>query len=354
MTAQRKPDPRVVAGALLRQFRRDARSLPWRRSLDPYAIWISEVMLQQTQVAAVIPYFERWMTALPNVRRLAASSEHQVLDLWAGLGYYTRPRRLLDAARIIVRERDGRLPDSIEGWLALPGIGRYTAGAICSIAFNQPTPIVDGNVNRVLSRLHGFRGPVDRPRHRNRVWRLADDLVHHADALPATRGRRNCSDLNQALMELGATICTPRKPNCARCPLRRMCVARRRGRPTAYPRPSPRSPGLRQRLFVLLLERRGRYFVRRASTKGWNAGLWEFPTVSDPGCRWLRGRRLFDLTHTITRHHFRVRVLHAGARKQQDLVPGRGRWLTPADLDDWPLSGLHRKIARRLALAASP
>jgi A/G-specific adenine glycosylase len=210
--------------SLLIWFAQHARDLPWRKTIDPYAIWISEVMLQQTQVTTVIPYWRRWMEHLPTIEALAGAKLERVLKLWEGLGYYTRARHIREAAKIIVRQHDGHFPSQFDDVLALPGIGRYTAGAICSIAFNQPTPILDGNVTRVLSRIFGIRGKVWDKTVQERLWNHAQSLVSLA-GLKIADLARPCARLNEALMELGAIICTPRNPRCGSCPVRKLCSA---------------------------------------------------------------------------------------------------------------------------------
>src|ERR1700761_3320382 len=200
---------RAIVASLLHWFDKNARDLPWRRTRDPYAIWVSEIMLQQTQVKTVIPYWERWMRELPTIELLAKANPQKIHKLWEGLGYYTRVRNMQRAAQIIVNEQAGNFPDDFESILNLPGIGRYTAGAICSIAFNQPTPILDGNVMRVLTRVFGIsENPRDKKANAQ-LWELAEQLV--ALAAPK-RSEGGCSHLNQSLMELGALICTPREP----------------------------------------------------------------------------------------------------------------------------------------------
>src|SRR2546425_303209 len=192
------PRPGALAQLLLNWFKQNARDLPWRRTRDPYAIWISEIMLQQTQVKTVIPYWQRWMRRLPDVRALARARPDAVLKLWEGLGYYLRARNLHQAARTIVDQHGGRFPEQFDEVLALPGIGRYTAGAICSIAFNQPTPVLDGNVIRVLTRWFGITTNPREKSTNKKLWELAEQLVVNAAKLP---GKQNCSQLNQALME---------------------------------------------------------------------------------------------------------------------------------------------------------
>jgi A/G-specific adenine glycosylase len=221
---------RALSGALVRWVRRDHRDLPWRLGRDPYAIWVSEIMLQQTRVEVVVPYYERFLERFPDVEALAAAPLDDVLRAWAGLGYYRRARQLHAAAAIVARDHHGRLPADEAALRALPGIGRYTAGAIRSIAFGEPAPIVDGNVARVLSRLFALPGGPGDSVWERRLWTLAGQLV------PAT----DPSAFNQGLMELGATVCTPRSPRCAACPLARHCRALAEGRPEAYPPPRPR------------------------------------------------------------------------------------------------------------------
>src|SRR6266404_3812291 len=204
---------------LLRWYRRQHRQLPWRATRDPYRIWVSEVMLQQTRVDTVLPYYARWLRAFPTIRALAQARADRVLKLWEGLGYYSRARNLHRAAQTVVREYGGKLPRTAEGLRQLPGIGRYTAGAIASIAFDERTPLVDGNVARVFARIFAIRANVKSPRTLDCLWNLAENL------LPDT----NAGEFNQALMELGALVCTPVNPRCAACPMRRVCLAKARG-----------------------------------------------------------------------------------------------------------------------------
>ncbi|MBC7172514.1 MAG: A/G-specific adenine glycosylase, partial [Polyangiaceae bacterium] len=208
-----------IRSALLEWFDRAQRDLPWRRTLDPYAIWVSEVMLQQTRVETVIPYYERFLTRFPTPAALAEAEEDAVLAAWSGLGYYRRARMLHAGAREVVATYGGAVPEAREARLALPGVGRYTAGAIGSIAFGKPEPIVDGNVARVLSRVRFIETPPGRADTERRLWDEAERLVY---------GERPGA-LNQALMELGATVCTPSSPRCTECPIARACAARSKG-----------------------------------------------------------------------------------------------------------------------------
>ncbi len=206
---------RKIQKALLDWFGRDQRDLPWRQTGDPYPIWVSEVMLQQTQVQTVIPYFRRWMKTFPTLQKLARSRQETVLKHWEGLGYYSRVRNLHRAAQQVVKKHQGRLPDTYEELIQLPGIGRYTAGALLSIAFDQPAPVLDGNVKRVLSRLFAISANGEASAHEKWLWDTSAELV------PAKRP----GDFNQAMMELGATVCLPKKPLCGVCQLQTQCEA---------------------------------------------------------------------------------------------------------------------------------
>lgn len=349
---------RRITNNLLAWFRAHARDLPWRRTCDPYAIWISEVMLQQTQVKTVIPYWERWMKCLPNVRALARASERRVLKLWEGLGYYSRARNLHRAAKIIVAQCGGTFPPDFESVLDLPGIGRYTAGAICSIAFNQPQPIVDGNVIRVLTRLFGLRGNPKERRVNEKLWGLATQLVKSAQQIDAGRG---CSHLNQALMELGATICLPQNPRCSQCPVRRACVARMTDRVDRFPELPRRAGSTERRVATFVFERDGRYLVRQRPARVVNQGLWEFPNIElnngltlaelarkHIGLDVSRAQLLRTIRHTITRYHITMKVFHCAAPSESI---ADGKWLTLREIEKLPFPSAHRQIARGIAQA---
>ena len=276
----------AITSALLRWFRTAARDLPWRRTLDPYAIWVSEIMLQQTQVKTVIPYWERWMRELPGVRALASLDRDRLLKLWEGLGYYTRARNLQKAARQIVDQHQGQFPKTYAEILALPGVGRYTAGAICSLAYNQPTALLDGNVVRVLTRLDAVSEDPRERKTNEGLWERAQALVEEANSLSPSHSPQlagNCSSLNQSLMELGATICTPRSPDCAQCPLKILCKARALDRVEDFPRLPKREKPTPRRFHAFVIEQRGSIWVRRRPEGIVNAGLWEFPNVEVMG-----------------------------------------------------------------------
>jgi A/G-specific adenine glycosylase len=278
---------------LLGWFSANARDLPWRRTRDPYAIWVSEIMLQQTQVKTVIPYWERWLRALPTVEAAAAASPDKIHKLWEGLGYYTRARNLQKAARQIVERHGGKFPRSFDDILALPGIGRYTAGAICSIAFNQPTPILDGNVIRVLTRVFGILKNPREKKTNAQLWQLAERLVIHGANLEprALRPAPHASHLNQSLMELGALICTPRNPQCKICPVGKLCVAFQENRVNELPNLGKRETATARHFVAFVAERNGRFLVRQRPAGIVNAHLWEFPNVEIDPSRSSSGRQ---------------------------------------------------------------
>ena len=269
MRAPPRATPAGLRQALLRWFDRHKRDLPWRRSRDPYAIWVSEVMLQQTQVATVIPYWHRFLERFPTVESLAAAELPDVFAQWRGLGYYTRARNLHRAAREIAARHGGRLPSTAEELLSLPGFGRYTAGAVASIAFGEEAPLVDGNVARVLARLFELEGaPGDRAREK-RLWQLAARLV---------RGARP-GDFNQALMELGATVCRSEDPSCPACPLSRGCGALSANRVSELPPPRIRATKRFLRMAVAVWWRDQALLHARRAEGGLFGGLWELPSV---------------------------------------------------------------------------
>lgn len=365
------PATRPIVRRLLQWFPEHARELPWRRTLDPYAIWVSEIMLQQTQVKTVIPYHARWLRALPDVPRLAAAPLEQIHKLWEGLGYYLRARNLQRAAAVVMAQHAGQLPEDFEALLALPGIGRYTAGAISSIAFNQPRPIVDGNVVRVLARLFVLTGnPKDRLVN-ERFWSLAGELVTTAHqqkplATPADGPLQlagNCSALNQSLMELGATLCTPTKPQCGVCPLRALCVARRTDTVDRHPETVPREAITHRRVVAFIIRRAKQVLVRQRPTGVVNAHFWEFPNVeisrheSDPaqvaavqlGLTPRIVEPLGVIRHSITRYRIALECFALdGVRRAP---AGLGVWRPVSRLAELAFTAAHRKLLKRAGFA---
>ncbi len=258
---------KAIRRALLRWYRANARDFPWRRSRDPYAIWVSETMLQQTRSATVVPYYERFLKNFPTARVLACASPDEVMRHFAGLGYYSRARNLHAAAQTVVREHGGALPDEVKELRKLPGVGPYTAAALASIAFDQPVASVDGNVMRVLTRLLDLRDDIRLPATRRKLEAAAAELVRGAQP----------GALNQALMELGATLCSRRRPACTRCPLHRHCKALSRGVQATLPVRSPAPRKKRLRAAAALLLRGGRLLMVRRPPRGLLGGLWELP-----------------------------------------------------------------------------
>ena len=258
--------------ALLLWFETHKRPTPWREAPTPYRVWVSEVMLQQTQTATVIPYFERFMARFPTVQALADAPLEEVLRYWEGLGYYSRARNLHRAAQWIA-QNGGQLPSTPDRLRELPGVGAYTAGAIASIAFNQPAPVLDGNVTRVLARLLWLKGDLKTHRAQKSLWQIAEQLV---DA-------ERPGDFNQALMELGSMVCAPAQPRCSECPVSHLCEAYRRGQPTAVPEPSRRPPTRAVVDVSAIVEREGRFLLAQRPPDGLWGGLWEFPRATRDG-----------------------------------------------------------------------
>lgn len=330
---------------LLRWFDRHARKLPWRSAAvrrDPYRVWVSEIMLQQTQVATVIPYYQRWLRLFPDVRALAKAKPAAVLKAWEGLGYYSRARNLHAAARAVVRHHAGRLPMTRDDLLSLPGIGRYTAGAILSIAFGQPEPLVDGNVARVFARLFGIRQNVKSTAGQARLWKLAGALV------PSKRP----GAFNESLMELGATVCTPQNPRCDSCPVRKLCVALRHGEVERLPNTGQRAKSRVVRQQALLIWRDKRVLVRQRSESGSLGGFWEFPATQPAGVRCSPGPRVAIIRHGVMNDRL---VVEAFSGRWQSGEPRhqqgkeRWRWARAADLRRLPFIGAHRKIIASIA-----
>jgi len=260
-------DIRSLRRRLLAWYESNCRRLPWRETRDPYRIWVSEVMLQQTQVQTVRPYYRRFLRQLPTLRKLAAADLETVLKLWEGLGYYARARNLHRAAGMLVATHSGRVPDRWEEFRALPGVGDYIAAAVLSIAFDRPHAVVDGNVMRVLARLLTIAAPVNESASRKIFQAEADRLLDH----------RRSGDFNQALMELGALVCTPASPDCAVCPLIGYCAAYRNGAAGSYPRRVASRAVPEVQIAVGVVSKNGRVLITRRAPQGLLGGLWEFP-----------------------------------------------------------------------------
>jgi A/G-specific adenine glycosylase len=343
---------------LLVWFDEHRRELPWRRDRDPYRIWVSEVMLQQTQVVSVIPFFERFVQAFPSIAELAAADLGAVLRLWEGLGYYRRARNLHEAARRIVADHAGRIPDDPERLQALPGLGRYTCNAILSQAFDRRLPILEANSQRVLARLYGVTGDPRRSPGRAYLWKKAQEL------LPT----RRAGDFNQALMELGALVCLPASPRCSTCPLASSCEARQRGLQNQIPPPRRVANTVAvEEAALVVWKKRTVLLVQRPASGQW-AGLWEFPhgpkepeeTHEQAALRCLRDRtgidadvkqELMTLRHGITRFRITLTCFEATFRAGsfQSSFYVQSRWVRPEQLAAYPVSAPQRRLAKALA-----
>jgi A/G-specific adenine glycosylase len=312
----------ALRAALLRWFGLARRDLPWRRTRDPYAVWVSETMLQQTRVLTVVPYYERFLRELPTVGHLAEATEERVLALWSGLGYYRRARMLHAAAKEVAGAHQGIVPSDVESLRSLRGVGAYTAGAVASIAFGRRAPVVDGNVARVLTRLFAIEDDIKSARGNARVWQLAGELVPDGDGDPG--------DWNQALMELGATVCLPRAPACEGCAVRAFCAGREQGIAGRLPRSAPKKAPLSvTRVAVVLASERAVLLARRRGDVLFG-GLWEPPTA-DGGVAELASllgvdprtlERAGDVVHVLSHRRMRVEVARGP-------LASRRRWPLP-------------------------
>jgi A/G-specific adenine glycosylase len=356
------PDLPVLRRRLAGWFRRHARKLPWRTDRDPYRIWISEVMLQQTQVAAVIPYFERFLVRFPDIASLADAPLHDVLHHWQGLGYYRRARDLHRSAQLLVERHGGAVPSDSDAVRGLPGFGRYTAGALLSQAFEMRLPILEANSARLLCRLFAIDDDPKSSAAQKRLWRIAEDL------LPA----KGIGDFNQALMELGALVCTPAEPKCGACPLVGECLARRDGLVDVLPRKSAKPRIEQVREVAVVIRKKGDVLLVQRPAQGRWAEMWEFPRVEVPegdttesaaaalvgelGIVAALGEPICTIRHGVTR--FRITLMCQAAefrsgRFRPGLYP-RGIWLAPARLAEYPVSTPQRKLANALTEVVSP
>jgi A/G-specific adenine glycosylase len=320
-------------------FRQHGRDLPWRRRRSPWGTLVSEAMLQQTQVSRVVERYQTFMDRFADPQSLARADEQQVLALWAGLGYYRRARHLHAAAKAIVAQHGGKVPSDPAALQQLPGVGRYTAGAVASLAFNRAAPIVDGNVQRVLARWHARHEPPETTV--GWSWQRAGQLVEQTD---------NPGVLNEALMELGATVCTPKSPACETCPVAKWCAAHRAGRAQDIPPPKRRAPRLVVHHHVVVIRRGRRLLLEQRPQRGLWASMWSPPAVESP--RRLRRSQIesgmpvsiADLQHAgafehqTTHRRIQFHVYTASSRAR------RGVWRAPDELDDLPMSNAHKKV----------
>lgn len=345
---------RLFAKTLTAWYRKNARDLPWRRTKDPYKIWISEVMLQQTTVAAVIPYFETWLHVFPTVKDLAEAPLQKVLAQWQGLGYYNRARNLHRAAQMVVADHDGRLPADPEVVRKLPGFGPYTTGAVLSIAFDQKLPIIDANVRRVVMRILSIEGEAD-TKH--------DKLV--LDYLLKVFPDKDIGDFNQGLMELGALVCRSKEPLCGQCTVSKFCRAYKEGKQEIIPAPKKRTITYVDAV-IAIIEHEGKYFIQKRPSKGLLADLWEFPggkieageTAKEAIIREVREeigvspksvKHLFDVQHFYTQFRVKLSVW----RFEPVTLPSTDlthKWLSPKDFHKYPMPSGSAKIVERIFL----
>jgi len=312
--------------ALLTWYEANRRDLPWRKTRDPYAIWLSEIMLQQTRVGAVLEHYKIFLERFPNVATLAAAPEDAVLAAWSGLGYYRRARMLHQCAVEIIEKYDGRFPENAEAWRELPGVGRYTAAAIASIAFDEPVAVVDGNVERVLQRVGNRELTI------SESWNRVQELLS-----PARPG-----DFNQAMMELGATICLPREPRCLICPVRQWCVAQ-----GEVPRSKTGARQVKRQIWCSLERRNGHVkLVQRSKKSSLMAGMWELPQWQKAPDRIESDSYWRTFRHSITITDYTVHVLHKSHALKTSTVGSGGKWVAIEQIPHLPITGLTRKILK--------
>jgi len=356
--------PSPFSQKLLTWYAEHQRKFPWRQHPAPYPVWVSEIMAQQTRLETMLPYFQRWMQRFPSISALAEASQQDVLNLWEGLGYYSRARNLHQAAKIVVESYSGELPNTRPELETLPGIGRYTAGAIASIAFGQDEAVVDGNVKRVYARLFQVTEPVNTPAGEKEIWSLAETHLPRGQA----------GDYNQALMDLGATICLPRQPLCSVCPLAEDCLARRNDQTDQLPVKKQKSQSPHHTVTAAILHGEDRQvLIAQRPADALLGSLWEFPGgKQEPGedlptclkreileelqCTIKIGDLLGTFRHTYT--HFKV-TLHAFHCQLEEDPPTPHyhqavRWVNIDDLDEYPMGKIDRMISQQLQEMKAP
>jgi len=342
---------------LLNWYDNQKREMPWRKNRDPYRILVSEFMLQQTQVKTVIPYFKKWMESFPTTKKLASASESNVLKHWEGLGYYSRARNLLKSAIQIQRDFAGKVPNSLDEILKLPGVGRYTAGAVLSIAFDKRVPVLDGNVKRVLSRLILLKENGNTQKSETRLWDTMERLLPE----------KNCGDFNQAFMELGATVCLPKNPFCKECPLKQLCKARQLGKQKLFPPKKTAAKISKIQVSAGVIFKKGCVYIQKRKAEGLLGGLWEFPggkmqtgeTEKECLRREIReelginiriGEKIMTHHHSYTRFRITLHVfqcqIHSG--KFFPAECDEWKWVKPEELSQFPFPAANVKIIKFL------
>jgi A/G-specific adenine glycosylase len=340
-----------LASRLLDWYHANKRTLPWRGHLSDYAVWVSEIMLQQTRVEAVIPYFETWMRLFPTVEALANASERDVLNAWEGLGYYSRARNLHKAAKIVADQYNGDMPRDLEKLRGLPGIGRYTLGAIASIAFGMDVSALDGNIKRVYARLFDIDMPVDSLAGEKILWDLADKNLPKGHA----------GDYNQALMDLGATICVPKNPRCLICPVMKLCKARRNGTQNRRPVKTPKKEAPHYVHSAAVIIRRGRVLIAQRPSEGLLGGMWEFPNGrvdGNPASGLPKALKVGYKLGLRVKQHSELGIVQHGYSHFSVTVhvflcelistPGETnlRWVSLNNLQEYPMGKIDRQIAK--------
>jgi A/G-specific adenine glycosylase len=348
---------RTLQKNLLNWYEIEKREMPWRNNQDPYRILVSEFMLQQTQVKTVIPYFERWIKSFPTLQKLAQARESTVLKHWEGLGYYSRARNLRKTAQKIQKEYSGKVPDSMDEILKLPGVGRYTAGAVLSIAFGQKVPVLDGNVKRVLSRLFILKENGSTRQSENILWETMENLLPETDA----------GNFNQAFMELGATVCLPKNPLCLLCPLKRTCKAKKAEQQNLYPPKKQPTPSTKIAVSAGIIYHRNKIYIQKRKIGGLMGGLWEFPggkfesgespeqclqreIKEELGIAIHIDEKLMIVKHSYTRFHVTLHVFLCRIRSGQ-VSPTQCeefKWVKVEALETYPFPAANVRIIKRL------
>ena len=348
-----------LASTLLAWYQANKRILPWRGHPAAYAVWVSEIMLQQTRVETVIPYFQAWMRLFPDIQSLSQASEQDVLNAWEGLGYYSRARNLHKAAKIVVQEYEGEIPRDLDELRKLPGIGRYTLGAIASIAFDMDVPALDGNIKRVYSRIFDVEEPVDSTQGERLLWQLAEKNLPRGQA----------GDYNQALMDLGATICVARNPRCLICPVMKLCKARQNGTQNQRPVMKPKKEVPHYIHAAAVIIERGRVLLAQRPSEGLLGGMWEFPNErvnGDPRAELAKalkagyglrlrvkpsqGARKSEPLGTVQHgySHFSVTVHVFRCELMAKPVGTNLKWVSLKNLEEYPMGRIDRQIAKMI------
>jgi A/G-specific adenine glycosylase len=343
------PQKSKIQSRLLQWFKKKGRDLPWRKTRDPYGIWVSEIMLQQTQVATVIPYYHNFLKSFPTVHHLAKANLSKVLKVWEGLGYYSRARNLHRASQIVLNHFHGSIPDTLKDLLSLAGIGRSTAGAILSFAFHKEAPILDGNAKRVLSRLFAVSGSPGEKKTQQLLWQISESLIPKGFSNP----------FNQALMDLGSMLCTPKEPGCNQCPLHQYCKGYLSGKPESYPPRTVKKRIPHVTALSAVIQRDGKVLLNQRPPTGFLGGLWEFPNWEIEGEKRLRLRNYIEKemgvnvkvkesigTFQQTYSHFKLTLQVFDCHHLNG--KGKGKWIPIRKLPLLPMSRIHRRIAEKI------